>query len=74
MIGERGVGEVAFLHAVDLLSLELDSIVRFTRGRVQLYGGASGPRLPSPGHGLNVPALVTLKCVHEIWCLTACNN
>ena len=49
VIGERGVGEVAFLHAVDLLSLELDSIVRFTRGRVQLYGGASGPRLPSPG-------------------------
>ena len=62
MVGERGVGEVAFIHTVDLLGLDLDSIVRFTRGRVLLYGSADGPRLPLPGRGLNVPALVTLRC------------
>ena len=61
MVGERGVGEVAFIHTVDLLDLDLDSIVCFTRGRVQLYGSAGGPRLPPPGRGLNVPALVTLR-------------
>ena len=62
MVGKWGVGEVAFIHTVDLLGLDLDSIVRFTRGRVQLYGVAGGPRLPPPGRGLNVPALVTLRC------------
>ena len=69
MVGERGVGEVAFIHTVDLLGLDLDSIVRFTRGRVQLYCNAGGPRLPPPGEGLNVPALVTLRCT----CITPRN-
>ena len=63
MVGERGIGEVAFIDTVDLLGLDLDSVVRFTRGRVQLHGNADGPRLPPPGRGLNVPALVTLRCI-----------
>ena len=66
MVGERSIGEVAFIGAVDLLGLDLDSIVRFARGRVQLYGGAGGRRLPPPGRGLNVPALVTLRCMSMV--------
>lgn len=66
MVGERGIGEVAFINTVDLLGLDLDSIVNFARGRVQLYVGADGPRLPAPGRGLNVPALVTLRCLRLV--------
>lgn len=58
VIGERGVGEVAFIGPVNVLGLDLDSAVHFSRGRVQVYGAAQGLHLPPPGEGLNVPALL----------------
>ncbi len=62
MVGERGVGEAAFIGAVNVLGLDLDSIVQFGRGRVQVYGLSRGPRRPPSGEGLNVPALLTFRC------------
>ena len=62
VVGERGVGEAAFIGAVNVLGLDLDSIVHFGRGRVQVYGLLQGPRRPPSGEGLNVPALLTFRC------------
>ena len=62
VVGERGVGEAAFIGPVDVLGLDLDSIVHFGRGRVQMYGLSQGPLRPPPGRGLNVPALLTFRC------------
>ena len=61
MVGERGVGEAAFIGAVDVLGVDLDSIVHFGRGRAQVYGLSQGPRRPPLGEGLNVPALLTFR-------------
>ena len=61
VVGERGVGEVAFIGPVDVLGLDLDSIVHFSRGHVQVYGATQRQRLPPPGEGLNMPALLTFR-------------
>ena len=60
-LGERGVGEVAFIGPVDVLGVDLDSVVHFSRGHVQVYGATQRQRLPPPGEGLNVPALLTFR-------------
>ena len=61
VVGEQGVGEVAFIGPVDVLGLDLDSVVHFSRGRMEMYGTAQRLRLPPPGKGLNVPALLTFR-------------
>ena len=61
VVGRAGVGEVAFLEAVDLRGAALDAVVSVEPGRVALYADPAGPAKPPLGAGLNVPALVTLR-------------
>lgn len=66
VIGQKGVGQIRFLTAVDLSDVDPDCIfggmVQFTDGEAVLYPDASIPK-PPPGKGLNVPAEVRLERV-----------
>lgn len=63
VIGREGMGEIAFIDAVDLRGLCLDDIVNIEKGRMQVYGLPGGVARPPPNSGLNMPALLTFRCV-----------
>ena len=46
---------MAFLYPVNLLDLNLDSIIELDRGKVQVYGLDKGPLLPKQGHWPELP-------------------
>jgi hypothetical protein len=64
VIGRKDAGEVAFIDAVDLRNVDLDSIVDIDKGRIQVYGLPGGSPRPAPGSGLNRPALLTFRRMH----------
>ncbi len=61
VIGRENTGEVQFLHPVNVLKLDLDSVIDIEKGRIQVYGLPSGPAAPPPGEQLNVPAMLTFR-------------
>lgn len=55
---ERKYGKVIFEGVVDISGIDIDSIVKFTKGSFEIYPG--GVPKPPIGQGLNVPAIVEL--------------
>ena len=52
----RGVGRVQWEEPVDVRGLELDGLVHFSKGSVQVYLDSAAK--PQVGVGLNKPAMV----------------
>ena len=61
VIGREHLGEVQFLRPVNVLDVNLDSVIDIEKGRIQMYGLPNGPVRPPPGEGLNVPAMLTFR-------------
>eukprot|EP01107_Rhizomastix_libera_P015730 TRINITY_DN60_c0_g1_i4.p1 TRINITY_DN60_c0_g1~~TRINITY_DN60_c0_g1_i4.p1 ORF type:complete len:861 (+),score=340.74 TRINITY_DN60_c0_g1_i4:3-2585(+) len=62
-IGHKKHGFVEFLEPVDLRNVQLDTVIVFESGSVEIYPEAS--KLPPKGTGLNVRVRVTLEGILE---------
>ncbi|OWB82142.1 hypothetical protein B5S33_g764 [[Candida] boidinii] len=65
--GRKGYGQVSFSHPVDLTEFIgnwerlLDGAIKFMPKVVKIYYDVPEEQKPSPGNGINVPAVVTIQ-------------
>jgi nuclear pore complex protein Nup98-Nup96 len=62
MVGHEEHGSVMFPGLTDVRGLDLDRIVVFGAGSLEVYPEASFPEHPPPGTALNKAATVSLRC------------
>jgi nuclear pore complex protein Nup98-Nup96 len=62
VVGHRLHGSVRYEGFTDVRGLDLDQIIVFNAGSLEVYPEAGSQVQPPPGTGLNKAATVTLKC------------
>lgn len=63
-VGRPGVGSVRWLEEVDVRGVDVDALVRLTKGGVEVY--LDDANKPPVGEGLNCAARITLLKVHKM--------
>ena len=58
-VSRKGVGGIRWDEPVDVRGLQLDSLVRLSKGCIEVY--LDDDQKPSEGEGLNKPATVPMK-------------